>query len=178
LKAVCRAVYLLPSVRERNARSVRPRAELPRTVSRPATHHTALAQPRPLVAATGATFADERMSSAVTSLRPGQAPFRLDRRDGLAECSGDHAPNLPPFSCFHEIRIAPFRPDHGVGECVDGLGRVRDHPLLFIRPQAIAEANAQIVEQFDDIHQLMVARLGRLGPVVRYAASRAGIVSS
>jgi hypothetical protein len=103
--------------------------------------------------------ADERMSGAGTSLGPGQAPFRLDRRDGLAERSRDQAPNLPPFSRFHKIRIAPFRPDHGVGECVDGLGRVRDHPLLVIRRQAIAEANAQIVEQFDDIHRLMVARL-------------------
>jgi hypothetical protein len=110
------------------------------------------------------------MSAAVTSLGPGQAPFRLDRRDGLAERSGDHAPNLPPFSRFHEIRIAPFRLDHGVGESVDGLGRVRDHPLLVKRRQAIAEANAQIVEQFDDIHRLMVARLGRLGPVVRSSA--------
>ena len=107
------------------------------------------------------------MSGWVTSLGPGQAPFRLDRRDGLAERSGDHAPNLPPFSRFHEIRIAPFRQDHGVGECVDGLGRLSDHPLLVIRRQAIAEANAQIVEQFDDIHRLMIERLGRLGPVVR-----------
>jgi len=107
------------------------------------------------------------MSGAVTSLGPGQAPFRLDRRDGLAERSGHHAPNLPPFSRFHEIRIAPFRLDHGVGESIDGLRRVRDYPLLVKRRQAIAEANAQIVEQFDDIHRLMVARLGRLGPVVR-----------
>jgi multidrug resistance efflux pump len=52
------------------------------------------------------------MSGSVTSLEPGQALFRFDRRD--------------------------------------------------IRRQAIAEANAQIVEQYDDIHRLMVARLGRL----------------
>ena len=72
--------------------------------------------------------------------------------------------------------MAPFRSDQGVGECVDGLGRVRDHPLLVIRRQVIAEAYAQLVEQFEDLHPLRLARLGRPGiePHLRAAEERGG----
>jgi len=73
------------------------------------------------------------MSGAVTSLSPGQTPFRRRRRDGLAERSGDYPPNFLPFSRSYESRMAALRLDHGICECVDRLGRVRDDPLLVIR---------------------------------------------
>lgn len=71
---------------------------------------------------------------------------------------GTRAGNIPP---------PRGRLDHGICECVDSLGRVRDRPLLVIRRQAMAEANAQIVEQLDDIRRPIVAPRRRPGPVVR-----------
>jgi hypothetical protein len=103
----------------------------------------------------------------VTALGPGRAPSWCDWRHRLPERSGHHPAKFPPTVRIYTNRIEALRNDHGICECVDCLGWVRNDPFLVIRRQAVAVDHAQIIEQFADVHRPMVARSLVRGPGVR-----------
>jgi hypothetical protein len=73
----------------------------------------------------------------------------------------------------HQNRVEALRRDNGIGERINGGGRVADDPLLVIRRQAIPESHAEIAEKLADVHSAILAGLSRLRGEMYAPADRA-----